>query len=83
MKNVTWREIKDWWPILLAVVAITSAFFSVSVRLAVVEQGITDIKEAQAQILNKYVSVEGRYGNLALKVQAAETNINNLEKFIK
>jgi len=84
---ITWFTINNVVPLVASAVMIASSFFllQTQVKLLAQKQDIDskqqnekmDILIAQQQrILEKYESIESRYGTLSLKVNTLETRIN-------
>lgn len=41
--SLTWEDIKNWWPLLLAIIAITVSYGSIMIKQAVLEEKIDTI----------------------------------------
>lgn len=66
-------EISFWVPIIVSVVTITISYGALMTRVSVLENKMDTMIAGQSIILEKYSSVESRYGILSNKVTRLET----------
>ena len=76
--TVTWIQVNNWVPIIVSVVSVTIAFLNLKNEVALVRQELAHVSKQQSVMIDLFVSVEQRYGELALKVERLET-LSNLE----
>lgn len=57
----------------LTTVSVASIYFALTNRLSLMEQKQNEIAEKLDTLIEKYASVESRYGTMALKVNSLET----------
>lgn len=72
---VTWWQVNNIIPIVVSVVAMTVTYGVLMARVAVLENKVDTLIAQNTSILNKFVSVENRYGELAIKVAKIEEKI--------
>lgn len=72
-KAVTWLQIQNWWPIMVAIVAVaiymSSGFATIDKRQALIEQKLDTLISMQSQINN----IEGRIGDHEIRLTKLET----------
>lgn len=70
-------SVRNFWTIILLVVSVTSFYlysqFSVTTDIRIIRADVSDIKVQNQLILERYISLENRYGDIALKVRTIET----------
>ena len=59
--NLTWTQIKDWWPLLVVAIALGGVFAQ-----------LQQIKENQIEQLTWQRSIESRYGQQALQINTLQ-----------
>lgn len=72
-KPVIWLTFNNIFPIITSLVLMTLAFAALKSDVALLNQKVDMVLARQEEILKKYANVETRYGELALKIQAIET----------
>ena len=70
---ITWGAFHNVVPIVTSAVMVTITFMSLSAQVALLNQKVDNLIVNQIEILEKYSSVENRYGALTLKVNRIET----------
>lgn len=73
MNFISHPEISFWVPILTSVVTITLSYGTLMTRVSVLENKMDTMIAGQSIILEKYTSVESRYGQLSNKITRLET----------
>ncbi len=71
--TLTWFQVNNILPIIISAVMITTSFLLLQQRIALVEQKLDTIVQQQKEILTAYRGLEGRYGELSLKVNTLES----------
>lgn len=66
-------EINFWVPIIISFVTVTLSYGALMTRVSVLENKMDTMIAGQSIILEKYSSVESRYGILSNKVTRLET----------
>jgi hypothetical protein len=89
MKNsdpsqITWSQIKNWWPLLIAAITISATLGGVFVRLGNVENELKEIKASQAAMYNDFKlwrdQLEARVGGHDLSINTLKINQNTVLK---
>ena len=68
-------EISFWVPLISSLVALLLSYGALFTRISVLETKIEQLTDANLQVLQKFVSVETRYGELSLQVARLEERI--------
>ena len=71
--NITWITVNNIVPIVASAIMIAATFFSLKQDVAVLTERVDTLIAQQNKILEKYASLENRYGELSLKVNTLET----------
>ncbi len=70
-------SVRNFWAIIMLVVSVTSLYlytqFSVTSDIKIIKTDVASIKVQNQLILERYISLENRYGDIALKVNKLET----------
>lgn len=73
-------SIKNLWGFILIVVGITAYYlysqFSTISDIRAIKQDVAYIKEQNQVILDRYISLEDRYGKMALELQKVESTLD-------
>ncbi len=69
-------SVRNFWAIVIGIVGITSFYlysqFSITSDIKEMRQDLAYIKEQNKLVLERYISLENRYGEVALKIQRLE-----------
>ncbi len=70
-------SVRNFWGVIILVVSVTSFYlysqFSVTSDIRTIKTDVNAIKIQNQLILERYISLENRYGDIALKVRTIET----------
>lgn len=74
--SLTWRQIKDWWPILVALVSITTLIARIYFKVVQIESSQNEtreqIRDLRSEILLWRDQIEARIGSQDIKIAVLE-----------
>jgi hypothetical protein len=70
---ITWGSFHNIIPLVTSAVMVTISFMSLSAQVALLNQKVDNLMANQKELLEKYSSVENRYGKLTLEVKELQT----------